>query len=369
MASDSGSESDKRSRKPSSSQSSQRPSSRSEGDRHRSSGSRSQPSGGASDRHRSSGGSDRPRTSGSDRHRSSGERSSSSRHGSGSSRESSSRSRPPRPIESDGTRGDEVARKCSHFRYYMLYTSGGWLGDLLITLTDVTGIWEFTFLSILFVASWTIMRINQVEITLILGKVYDLVIPLQHKFDPTKQKTHSNHLDQYWPLFLIGSIIEFGCFILVHPDLFTLVACLKTLVLTALWLGVDGKGRFLTEKFGGKNGRSDRSGGPASNDRGRDRDGARDRNGDGRSNKSDRSNKGDSNDRGDGKKDSSKKGSSSPTSAKEGDNAKKGTKDNKDDKGGSGSRDPYDSKGFTGNLMPIRKKAPDGPRESKRHRR
>ncbi|WWC99889.1 hypothetical protein V866_006798 [Kwoniella sp. B9012] len=313
-------------------------------------------------------------------------------------RESSSRKdngRSSESIESDGSRGNEIARRCSHFRYYILYTSGGWLGNLLITLSNMSGIWEFTFLSILFVISWTVLRISQDEITLILGKVFDLVIPLQHKFDPHKSSSHFNHLQQYWPIFLVGTIIEFGCFILIHPDLFTLVACFKTLILTSLWLGVDGKGRFSTEKLGGRNGRSTGSDEPSRGDRPRgdrqDRDRGKDRDSD-RSDRNRRSRDEVESDsegkakrkRSDDGKDSindssehsekTKDSASTPSTpstpeSTTGSQAQTLPKQAEGNEGGKGdSRDPYDSKGFEGNLMPIRKKAPDGPRQSRRHR-
>ncbi|OCF41856.1 hypothetical protein I317_04366 [Kwoniella heveanensis CBS 569] len=154
--------------------------------------------------------------------------------------------------ENDGTRGGVMAKQCSDFRFYMLFMSGGWMGDLIMTLSDITGVWEFAWLAILFVASWTVLRISQVEITLLLGHIFDLTIPLQHQFNTAKQKAHASHLDQYWPLFFVGTIVEFGSFILVHPDLFTLIACIKTLALLSLWLGRDKNGRFLTSRFEGR---------------------------------------------------------------------------------------------------------------------
>ncbi|KAK6905911.1 hypothetical protein I203_106746 [Kwoniella mangroviensis CBS 8507] len=313
-------------------------------------------------------------------------------------RESSSRGDDGRSsisTETDRSRGNEIARRCSHFRYYILFTSGGWLGNFLITLSDMSGIWEFTFLSILFVISWTLLRISQVEITLILGKVFDLVIPLQHKFDPHKISSHSDHLQQYWPIFLVGTIIEFGSFILIHPDLFTLVACFKTLLLTSLWLGVDGKGRFLTEKLGGRNGRSTRSDQPSrrnrprgdrqDRDRGKDRDRDRpDRNrrsrdeaesdseGKGRGKRSDHGKNGENDSSGQSEKtrNSASTPSTPPTPASTtSSQAQTPSKQAEANEGGEGdSRDPYDSKGFKGNLMPIRKKAPNGPRQSRRQR-
>ncbi|WWC86438.1 uncharacterized protein L201_001315 [Kwoniella dendrophila CBS 6074] len=331
-------------------------------------------------------------------HRSSG-------HGENSRKSSKSHRETPKSVESDGSRAGEMAKYSGYFRYYILYTSGGWLGNLLMWLSDSSGIWEFTFLSILFVISWTILRMGQIEITLILGHIFDLIIPLQHQFNPTKQSTHANHLDQYWPLFFIGSIVEFSCFILVHPDLFTLVACLKTLVLTSIWLGRDSKGNFMTEKFGGNkrgtvnrhsdgsdprqhrwgdqdghrsNGRNDshRSGdGDGVGGWGNRHQGGRkdESNGDGgnssngnnanQGTEGDTSTKGNSNNNNNAASTSANKDeTSAPANKKTTDSNEKVNDSSKNGKG----RHPYDSRGFRGDLMPITKQVPDAPTKGPR---
>ncbi|WVR06042.1 hypothetical protein IAU60_003070 [Kwoniella sp. DSM 27419] len=149
-----------------------------------------------------------------------------------------------------GSKGQRMASKSSDMRYYVLHTSGGWLGNLVIALSDLTGLWELVWLVILFVVSWVILRSGQVEVTLILGHVYDLTIPLQHQLNPSKKGAHAAHLDHYWPIFLIGTLVEFGSFVSFHPDLFTLVACLKTLILLCIWLARDSRGRYFTESLG-----------------------------------------------------------------------------------------------------------------------
>ncbi|KIR78826.1 hypothetical protein I306_04188 [Cryptococcus gattii EJB2] len=150
------------------------------------------------------------------------------------------------------SRGHDIARKSSHFRFYCLHTSGGWLASVILPLTDFTGIWEFVFASILFVIAWTILRMEQVEISLVHGFTFDLTIPLQYHFHQTLSKAHAQHLEHYWPLFIFGTMIEFVTFFLVHPDLFTLVVCLKTTTLLGIWLGRDDRGGFLTIKLRGK---------------------------------------------------------------------------------------------------------------------
>lgn len=64
--------------------------------------------------------------------------------------------------------------------YVKLHTSGGWLASVILPLTDFTGIWEFVFASVLFVIAWTILRMVQVEISLVHGFIFDLTIPLQY---------------------------------------------------------------------------------------------------------------------------------------------------------------------------------------------
>lgn len=63
-------------------------------------------------------------------------------------------------------------------------------------------------------------------------------------------------LRHYWPLFIFGTMIEFVTFFLVHPDLFTLVVCLKTTILLGIWLGREDRGvfvcRFVYHKFESK---------------------------------------------------------------------------------------------------------------------
>lgn len=64
--------------------------------------------------------------------------------------------------------------------YVKLHTSGGWLASVMLPLTDFTGIWEFVFASVLFVVAWTILRMEQIEISLVHGFIFDLTIPLQY---------------------------------------------------------------------------------------------------------------------------------------------------------------------------------------------
>lgn len=53
------------------------------------------------------------------------------------------------------------------------------------------------------------------------------------------KRKHDKHLENYWPTLLMGCLIEGVAFFLLHPDLFTLVVCLKTSALTAMWMSRD----------------------------------------------------------------------------------------------------------------------------------
>ncbi|WVN89114.1 uncharacterized protein L203_104330 [Cryptococcus depauperatus CBS 7841] len=197
---------------------------------------------------------------------SSSSRPSSSSRSSSSSRPSSS-SRGSSSSKSSGSksgRGAAIAKTCNYYRYYMLHKSGGWLASIIIGLTDITGLWEITITAILFIISWTTLRVGEVEVSLVLGFAFDLTIPLQYQLHPSYSEIHANHLEKYWPIFFIGTAVECGAFLLVHPDVFTLVVCLKTTILLCLWMGRDSKGGYLTDKFGGKDksrSSSDSSGG------------------------------------------------------------------------------------------------------------
>lgn len=60
------------------------------------------------------------------------------------------------------------------------------------------------------------------------------------------QSLHKDHLDQYWRFYWIGTIVEIGAYFFFHPDLFTLVTCFKTTILTFLWMGRNGDGTFVS---------------------------------------------------------------------------------------------------------------------------
>lgn len=61
-----------------------------------------------------------------------------------------------------------------------LIPSGGWLGEGVILLSDLLGLWDIFVLMVFFVVFWVIMRTAGCEISLALGLVFDLGIPLQY---------------------------------------------------------------------------------------------------------------------------------------------------------------------------------------------
>ena len=61
-----------------------------------------------------------------------------------------------------------------------LIPSGGWLGTLTVICADRTGMWEVSSFMVLFLNIWIIIRTTTVEIAMILGFLFDFVIPLQY---------------------------------------------------------------------------------------------------------------------------------------------------------------------------------------------
>jgi len=106
----------------------------------------------------------------------------------------------------------------------------------------------------LFVLVWVVVRTTSCEISMILGMIFDLGVPLQYQSelrprvhgcqgvsmltadDDSLARTHQRHLSDYWPIFVIASMVEVAGFLFFHPDLFTLCVCLKTTGCLALWL-------------------------------------------------------------------------------------------------------------------------------------
>ena len=66
-----------------------------------------------------------------------------------------------------------------------LATSGGWVGEGTILVSDLLGVWDIFVLCVLFILSWVIMRTAYMEISFMLGLVYDLGIPLQYVCEST----------------------------------------------------------------------------------------------------------------------------------------------------------------------------------------
>ncbi|WVR06062.1 hypothetical protein IAU60_003090 [Kwoniella sp. DSM 27419] len=135
-----------------------------------------------------------------------------------------------------------LTERAQVFRETWLAPSGGWLADVTMYLSDLTGVWDLTILAGIFAGSWITIRTSPMEIALILGLGFDLTIPLQYQYDKVAQRRHASHLENYWPVLTIGCVAEGLCFFLLHPDLFTLVVCIKTTFMMTAWLGKDQEG-------------------------------------------------------------------------------------------------------------------------------
>ena len=116
-------------------------------------------------------------------------------------------------------------------------------------VSDLLGLWDIFVLMALFVVVWVVIRTTSCEISMVLGMVFDLGIPLQYQSEPpaplhfelirddeSLARLHARHLSEFWPVLVITSMVEVAGFFFFHPDLFTLCVCIKTTGCLALWL-------------------------------------------------------------------------------------------------------------------------------------
>ncbi|WVQ77022.1 hypothetical protein IAR50_006701 [Cryptococcus sp. DSM 104548] len=136
----------------------------------------------------------------------------------------------------------DLGQRAQDFREKWLAPSGGWLGELVIFISDLTGVWDVIIIASVFVCAWIVMRTSPMEISMVLALGFDLTIPLQYYNNDYLRKRHAEHLENYWPSLLLGCLIEGVCFFLLHPDLFTIIVCLKTSAMTVLWMMRDQDG-------------------------------------------------------------------------------------------------------------------------------
>lgn len=105
--------------------------------------------------------------------------------------------------------------------------------------------------------SYLILRTASCESAMVLALAYDLVIPFQYQsmfLSSTVSRIveliidvqrHVTELEKYWPKFLIGTAIEAGCYLLLHPDLFNLAVIIKTSILLIVWM--KGKKQYVCQ--------------------------------------------------------------------------------------------------------------------------
>ncbi|ODN77964.1 hypothetical protein L202_05057 [Cryptococcus amylolentus CBS 6039] len=136
----------------------------------------------------------------------------------------------------------DLGQRAQDFREKWLAPSGGWLGELVIFISDLAGVWDVIIIAGVFVCAWIVVRTSPMEISMVLALVFDLTIPLQYYNNEYLRKKHAEHLENYWPSLMMGCLIEGVCFFLLHPDLFTLIVCLKTSAMTILWMIRDQDG-------------------------------------------------------------------------------------------------------------------------------
>jgi hypothetical protein len=63
--------------------------------------------------------------------------------------------------------------------------------------------------------------------------------------DEREYAQHKLHLQHYWPVLCITIGLEIAAYLLVHPDLVTLLVCLKTVGGMWIWLGINEDGVFV----------------------------------------------------------------------------------------------------------------------------
>lgn len=54
---------------------------------------------------------------------------------------------------------------------------------------------------------------------------------------------HKKHLEDYWPKFIIGLVLEAAAYFLLSSDDFTRMACVKTMITTGLWFSKQHNGK------------------------------------------------------------------------------------------------------------------------------
>jgi hypothetical protein len=159
-------------------------------------------------------------------------------------------------------RDEMVSQSAKQNAHSQLFTSGGWLGELVPLISDALGIWDTFILGALFIFAWVILRVSDPLTSLILGLTFDVTIPLQHQrereplcchkgvdtelaVNPKLVDRHQAHLQGYWPIQAFAMGLEMLCFFMVIPELFTMIVCLKTFIMTSIWLGRRSDGSFV----------------------------------------------------------------------------------------------------------------------------
>lgn len=68
-----------------------------------------------------------------------------------------------------------------------LLPSGGWLGELTVTISAASGMSDIIIFCGICIISWIVLRTSNSETTIILALGFDLVIPMQYHSESTSQ--------------------------------------------------------------------------------------------------------------------------------------------------------------------------------------
>ena len=64
------------------------------------------------------------------------------------------------------------------------------MGELIINVSELLGMWDVSLVTLLFVITWAVLRNTGVEIAMILAYAFDLAVPLQYHSESSLFDNH-----------------------------------------------------------------------------------------------------------------------------------------------------------------------------------
>ena len=133
-----------------------------------------------------------------------------------------------------------------------LLESGGWFGELVVTISKATRVWDMVVLVICMAIAWYFLRTFQKTAAFILGSAFDVTIPAQHyselhagigpmtPVNPSRYRKHKKHLAGYIPVWLALTFAEIMAVPSAPRDYGTRLIGMKTVITTATWMARSG---------------------------------------------------------------------------------------------------------------------------------